>query len=168
MLFRSIPSPRFVTTPYARNESGGGRESFAVQATSGEAENECEALRSLYPRLGEAHLERYGGGSYGETPDGSRTDEAVFSWNDRTPLHKIRNSDVLMPAWYAGADPLDPFLTWWVLLYSLSMVTRYRPVEWTKVIDVNRSRLAVPIETALEKALDAVPAQLLAILTAHT
>ncbi|WP_372447828.1 hypothetical protein [Pseudarthrobacter albicanus] len=29
----------------------------------------------------------------------------------------------------------------------MSMITRYRPVLWTEIIDVNRSSLAVPLET---------------------
>lgn len=159
------PSPRFVTLPSGRNGGEGEVGSLAVQATSIEADNDFEVLRSMYPRLNSVRLERYGGSSYGLTSDGSRTEEAVFTWEADSPLHKIRNSHVLMPAWCDGAEPLDPFLAWWVLLYTLSMVTRYRPVEWTKIVNVDRSKLAVPIEIALEKGLDAVPDQLHTLLT---
>jgi hypothetical protein len=65
-----------------------------------------------------------------------------------------------MPGCGDSQSSLDPLLTWWVLLYTLSMITRYKPVMWTEVIDVNRSPLAVPLETLLSKALEAVPAQI--------
>ncbi|MFD0758322.1 YaaC family protein [Arthrobacter ulcerisalmonis] len=79
----------------------------------------------------------------------------------------LRGSTALMPATRGSLQSLDPLLTWWTLLYALSMITRYKPVLWTEVIDVNRSPLAVPLETLLSKALEAVPAQVYTTLSTN-
>lgn len=44
-----------------------------------------------------------------------------------------------------------------MVLFSLSMLTRYQPDVWTVMIDVNRSPHATAIEHVLETALSAVP-----------
>ncbi|WP_460462410.1 YaaC family protein [Arthrobacter pigmenti] len=72
---------------------------------------------------------------------------------------------MLTPACGTSSDALDPLLAWWTVLYALSMITRYKPVLWTEIIDVNRSSLAVPLEAMLSKALESVPAQIHATLT---
>jgi hypothetical protein len=48
-------------------------------------------------------------------------------------------------------------MIWWAILYSLSMLTRYRPETWTKLMNVDSSEYAVPVEFILEIALDAAP-----------
>lgn len=52
---------------------------------------------------------------------------------------------------------LHPLMAWWAVLYALSMLTRYQPVEWARHIDVNTSESAVPIEELLRTALDILP-----------
>lgn len=151
--------PRWTNRPYARQGVEVDPNAFTVQATAVEAANNAEVLRAMYPDLADAELVRFGGSSYDERDDGVRTDEVQFISSSGNQLRKLRNSSVLMPACHVGGKALDPLLTWWVLLYALSMVTRYEPVNWTHIIDVNRSLLAVPLETALHKALEAVPAQ---------
>ncbi len=42
-----------------------------------------------------------------------------------------------------------PFLLWWEILYALSRLARYKPREWTHLIDVSRHSNAAPIEAAL-------------------
>lgn len=142
-------------------------KTFKLQATAEEMQNNEAALRRKYPDLADARLVRFGGGSYNVTADGTRTDQAVFSYDGRNPTRSYLSSRLLMPAvsHEESSKALEPMLAWWILLYSLSMITRYRPVVWTEMIDVNRSTLAVPIETALTKALDAVPALIHATLT---
>lgn len=148
-----------------------GRSGFPVettltlQATDEEMDDNAAKLRALYPELGEAHILKFKGGSYSED-NGIRTDEAVFSYEGRRdPSRQFRGSTVLMPACGDSSSALHPLLTWWILLFALSMITRYKPVEWTEIIDVNRSPLAVPLETMLTKALEAVPIQIHATLT---
>jgi hypothetical protein len=156
--------PRWTHKPYDR--SGFPPESaFTLQATEEEMDDDATKLRALYPDLRDARVLKFKGGSYSED-DGIRTDEAVFSFEGRPdPTRRLRGSTVLMPACGSSSKTLDPLLTWWTLLYALSMITRYKPVLWTEIIDVNRSPLAVPLETMLSKALEAVPMQIHATLT---
>jgi len=151
--------PRWVHRPYAR--SGFPPESaFTLQATEEEMDQDATKLRALYPDLKEAIVLKFKGGSYSED-SGVRTDEAVFSHEGQpAPMRRLRSSTALMPACGSSPHSLDPLLTWWILLYTLSMITRYKPVLWTEIIDVNRSPFAVPLETLLSKALEAVPAQI--------
>ncbi|MGC4903102.1 YaaC family protein [Micromonospora echinospora] len=53
--------------------------------------------------------------------------------------------------------PLHAILLWWATLFSLSMLARYEPAAWTKIIDVDRSREAVPIEHLLNSAHNSIP-----------
>lgn len=139
---------------------------LTLQATEEEIDNSAAKLRTMYPDLGDAPLLRFKGGAYTEE-DGIRTDEAVFSYAGRhQPSRMLGSSRVLMPACGGDLTTLDPLLTWWTLLYALSMFTRYRPVLWTEIIDVNRSPLAVPLETLLTKAVESVPTYIHACLTA--
>ncbi len=48
-------------------------------------------------------------------------------------------------------------MTWWGLLYALSMVARYEPDAWVDLLDVDESELAVPLQDLLEDALEVVP-----------
>lgn len=155
----SFTEPRWTHKPYDRG--GLSMEgTFTLQATEEEMDHDAAKLRLLYPDLQKAVLLKYKGGSYSED-NGVRTDEAVFSCRgNTTPVRRLRSSTVLMPAVGNSLRALDPMLTWWVVLYTLSMITRYKPVLWTEIIDVNRSPLAVPLETLLSKALESVPAHI--------
>lgn len=159
------PEPRWTNKPYAKQSEVIDSDAFTVQATVVEAEGDARLLRRNYPDLADAELVRFGGGSYAVKEDGTRTDEALFTSSRGTRLRRLRKDAVLMPACSDGGKSLDPLLTWWVLLYGLSMITRYEPVNWTRIVDVNRSALAVPLEAALGKALEAVPAQIYASLS---
>lgn len=57
----------------------------------------------------------------------------------------------------APGKVLSPLMTWWGLLYALSMVARYEPDAWVDLLDVDESELAVPLEGVLEDALEVVP-----------
>ena len=48
-------------------------------------------------------------------------------------------------------------MTWWALLYGLSMLARYHPAEWTNALRLDDSPEAVPLRAALDEALVAVP-----------
>lgn len=71
---------------------------------------------------------------------------------------------VVLPALPVG-DYLSPLMLWWVLLFGLSMVARYDPEVWAAALDENVSADAVPIEAALDAALEAVPDRILDALT---
>lgn len=53
--------------------------------------------------------------------------------------------------------PVHPLMAWWMVLYALSMLTRYEPDRWTKMIDVNHSAAATAIEYVLEAGVGAIP-----------
>lgn len=72
------------------------------------------------------------------------------------PEYRWHDSRWIRPA-IAGSPPPDALLTWWALLFGLSNLARYYPVEWTKAIDVDASRHAVVLERVMTEALDAVP-----------
>jgi hypothetical protein len=48
-------------------------------------------------------------------------------------------------------------MTWWAVLYALSMVARYEPDSWVGLLDVDKSQFAVPLEGLLEDALEVAP-----------
>lgn len=55
------------------------------------------------------------------------------------------------------ALPVHPLMSWWMVLFAMSMLTRYQPDQWTQMIDVNRSEHATAVEFVLETALASVP-----------
>lgn len=54
-------------------------------------------------------------------------------------------------------QPLHPMMAWWAVLFTLSMLTRYHPAEWTRLVDVNQCEQATAIEFVLDTALAAIP-----------
>ena len=63
----------------------------------------------------------------------------------------------LRPA-VCGTDfPPSLLMAWWAVLYGLSMLARYHPVEWVSALDLDRSSAAVPLEMTMEVALEVVP-----------
>lgn len=133
-----------------------------------EDDKNATALRAAYPQLRPAAMDDGQFGYSGYEP-GEGTPMRRFRLPDaQRTLSNYRGSSALMPAWREGGGYLDPLLAWWVMLYALSMLARYRPVEWTRAIDVDKSSRAVWLEQLLDKALDAVPLQLhIALTDAH-
>ncbi len=72
-----------------------------------------------------------------------------YEWNG--------TSGVVLPAVDGNTKPHDLLVTWWLVLYCLSMLARYYPKEWTEMLDVDKSELAVPIEHVLSVAYSTVP-----------
>jgi hypothetical protein len=70
------------------------------------------------------------------------------SWGDAT---------YLLPELVAGAGPMHPLLTWWAVLYSLSMLARYSPDRWIDSIATDSSPYAVAIEQVLDRAIQVCP-----------
>jgi hypothetical protein len=82
------------------------------------------------------------------------------------PDYRRLGTHLLLPR--AGAqDALSPLMLWWALLFGLSSIARYNPETWVGALAVNDSELAVPIEAALDTALDAVPDLILGALTSR-
>lgn len=55
------------------------------------------------------------------------------------------------------ATPPSPLMTWWAVLYALSMLARYHPETWVAALDRHSSAAAVDLERTLDVALDAIP-----------
>ena len=72
-------------------------------------------------------------------------------------LTTYRGSKLAYPTLEGATQTVHPLMAWWMVLFSLSMLTRYQPDVWTQMIDVNRSPHATAIEHVLETALAAVP-----------
>jgi hypothetical protein len=79
----------------------------------------------------------------------------------RAPEYRVREERWLWPVVNEAQDRPSPLMTWWALLYGLSMLARYHPAPWTEALGPDDSRDAVPLEAALDEALDAVPYLLL-------
>ena len=78
---------------------------------------------------------------------------------DVAPEHRFVGAHWLIPR--VGGVAVTPLMTWWVLLFGLSLLARYEPAAWVAALDANTSLLAVPLEDALDVALEAVPHLLL-------
>lgn len=68
-----------------------------------------------------------------------------------------RRSEVcwLRPA--VGGVALSPLLTWWALLFGLSMLARYEPAAWVAHIDYDTSPFAAPVGRLMDIGLERVP-----------
>lgn len=81
------------------------------------------------------------------------------------PEYRLSGRHWMRPTLNAAGDSLSVLMTWWALLYGLSVVARYHPREWANTLQVNKSRIAVPLERTLDIALEAVPHYVLEALT---
>jgi hypothetical protein len=63
----------------------------------------------------------------------------------------------LFPALGENTKALHPLLAWWAILYTLSMLARYEPVTWGRMVDINRSVEAAAIEHVLDMSLKRLP-----------
>ena len=74
---------------------------------------------------------------------------------------------------YGGLVPLLPnntevahqLISWWMVLFQCSILARYHPFVWTRLLDVDSSVLAVPMQRLLNEAFIQVPLMLTEILT---
>jgi hypothetical protein len=79
-----------------------------------------------------------------------------FAW-ERTEPYLTQVDRWAYPT-LGGADrQIQPFLAWWAALFALSMLARYEPASWARHLDVDASPDAVPLETMLDRALEACP-----------
>lgn len=65
-----------------------------------------------------------------------------------------------------GDRTVTRLMLWWLLLFMLSNLARYDPEIWVDALAVNTSTHAVPIEAALDMALEVVPELVLAAIIA--
>jgi hypothetical protein len=77
--------------------------------------------------------------------------------NLEVPQYRFRGWRWLRPSITLGELPPSPLMTWWILLFGLSMLARYHPVPWTRALDVDSSSVAVTLELTMNRAIDALP-----------
>jgi YaaC-like Protein len=64
---------------------------------------------------------------------------------------------VVLPSIGGNIEAQRLLVTWWLVLYCLSMLARYYPTVWTKLLDVDSSSLAVPFDHLISVARAKVP-----------
>jgi len=79
--------------------------------------------------------------------------------------YRSADDTLVTPAIGSMVTGLHPFLALWAVLLALSSLARYEPATWSKMIDIDRSAEANPIEHLLEETTDSVPATVLHLLT---
>ena len=88
---------------------------------------------------------------------GETVGEREWEFRSHAFEHRIRDQRWLRPDLNDSGNFLLPLMTWWALLYGLSMLARYHPAEWTNALRLDDSPEAVPLRAALDEALFAVP-----------
>ena len=92
--------------------------------------------------------------------------QARLTWdNHGDPKAAIRHESFTLyrgeryafPSIRPMSDAVHPLMAWWSVLFGLSMLARYQPDRWTKMINVDQSHQATAIEYVLDLALSAVP-----------
>lgn len=86
-------------------------------------------------------------------------EEELKAFYDKVaPEYRYSGDRFLRPAVdVAKSAPPSLLMTWWLLLYSFSILARYEPRRWTKLLDLDTSNVAAVLQYALEEALVAVP-----------
>jgi YaaC-like Protein len=92
--------------------------------------------------------------------DGAEVQDYLRSLLDVDESEGGRVSGIIMPTVADNPKPQHQLIAWWLLLFGFSMVARYHPETWVELLNVDRSKQAVPIEVMLERAAAQVPALL--------
>jgi hypothetical protein len=75
----------------------------------------------------------------------------------RTITRSYAGERYFLPVLPSMKQELHPLMAWWAVLYTLSMLARYQPATWVKLISVDDSQHALPIERLLERAISHLP-----------
>jgi hypothetical protein len=90
--------------------------------------------------------------SWAETPDG------YDAFRRRcTAAYRGEDDQWIFPTVGGNSSPLHPLITWWAILFGLSMLARYEPSSWMTYLDIDGSADAKPLETILDRALITCP-----------
>ncbi len=94
--------------------------------------------------------------------------QGMFEIADPSEGWGLPAAGIVLPAVASNQASQAPLVAWWILLYGFSMLARYQPRDWTKLLDVDSSPDAVPVEMMLATAASAIPRLLLAALLDNT
>jgi hypothetical protein len=84
----------------------------------------------------------------------ARVNEDFDKLGPNAPTPRTRH---LLPTLPDQKEPWTPLMTWWFLLFGLSISARYHPSLWIQTLDVDTAPQAVPLQSLLDQALAAVP-----------
>lgn len=81
-----------------------------------------------------------------------------FSWTERfidrvDSFSGPRNqfmSGVVYPTVGGNSHAMHPLITWWLILYGTSVLARYHPRVWVRLLNLDESVLSVPMRHLLE------------------
>lgn len=73
----------------------------------------------------------------------------------------------VFPAIGGNSRSMHPLITWWLILFALSMLARYYPRIWSRAIDLDKSTIAVPLRRLLAGAGSTVRELLALEIAAH-
>jgi hypothetical protein len=125
-------------------------------------EKEVQRILSKYPALARSmpfdHDEDYA--DHILPSDLDYTTCILRCWLTRNVLDRPYRNDRdrwVFPPIDDGGRSLHPLLAWWAVLYTLSMLARYEPASWVSQLQVDNSSVAVPLEAALDHAVDTCP-----------
>lgn len=88
-------------------------------------------------------------------PDMTKTPERAL--DEMVPQYRWVGRRWLRPSLYDGEPPPSPLMTWWALLFGLSMLARYHPAEWADALDRQSSTAAAELERTMDLAIEALP-----------
>lgn len=84
--------------------------------------------------------------------------EAAPLFDRLAPEYRHRDDRYMRPRLEDGSGQApSPLMTWWLLLYSFSMLARYQPRKWTDLLNLDKRGCATQIQYALESALTVLP-----------
>jgi len=87
-------------------------------------------------------------------------DQAEWTLQHLDEIQHFGYSDthgLVFPSVGGNHESHDLLTAWWLVLYCLSMLSRYYPKEWTELLDVDTSPLAVPLEQLITAARSDIP-----------
>lgn len=94
----------------------------------------------------------------------SRGDGYVLRWprsesasDPLPPPYGLDGFRWMRPYLPLGTRPPSLLMTWWAVLFTLSMLARYHPVQWVEALDPDQSSEAVLLAWTMEMALEVVP-----------
>lgn len=148
---------------------------FDLSHTPDEATDEwLQRVLESYPGTEDCVLYREAAGSGSAVEAGTSALSVKISWpysgknltraetrkffDEFAPAYRYELDRYLRPSVEGdGKKAPSPLMTWWLLLYVLSMVSRYRPGQWNKLLDLDKSEYAVSLDYALQEAISVLP-----------
>lgn len=116
------------------------------------------ALRGLQPRLDPAgEIMRGGRGEVTLEIPASRLRPRNDGRTQIVGSVDYQGVQVVVPTLGASSESTHPLMSWWLILFALSMFARYEPKEWARVLDMNSNPQSSRIEFLQDAALIAVP-----------